>query len=83
VEIRAQNLSNALSRFKRDAGGLPKTLEELAPTHIPALGKCPDGTAFTYLPQVSGEYRLSCPVVYFGSKPYVYDSKSRAWTEGS
>jgi hypothetical protein len=83
VEIRAQAIGNALSLYKRDTGSLPKTLDLLAPRHIPALGKCPDGALFTYRAQDSGEYQLSCPSVFFGAKPYTYDSKSRAWTEGS
>lgn len=83
VEIRAQAIGNALRLYKRENSGLPKTLDVLAPKHLPAVGKCPNGTSFQYQPYDSGEYELSCPVAFFGSKPYRYDSKSRTWTEGS
>jgi hypothetical protein len=76
VEIRAQAISNALSLYKRDSGILPKTLDLLVPKQIPAVGKCPDGTPFIYQSRDAGEYQLSCPSVFFGSKPYLYDSKS-------
>jgi len=83
VEIRAQAIANALSLHKRETGALPKTLDLLAPKHIPALGKCPAGELFVYQPRDSGEYVLSCPAVFFGSNPYRYDSKTRLWSEGS
>jgi len=79
VEGRGGAIVDALSRYKREAGGLPDALEKLAPKYVPALPKCPNGQAYAYKP-VAVEYTLSCQEVLFKSKPYQYDSKSRAWS---
>jgi len=44
----------------------------------PALARCPNGQPYAYK-QAGGEYTLTCQDVLFKSKPYQYDSKSRAW----
>ena len=79
VEGRGGAIVNALSRYKRETGGLPDALEKLVPNYVPALAKCPNGQAYAYKP-AAAEYTLSCQEVLFKSKPYQYDSKSRAWS---
>ena len=79
VEGRGGAIVDALSRYKREVGGLPDTLDKLVPKHLPALAKCPNGQAYAYKP-AGTEYALSCQEVLFKSKPYQYDSKSRAWS---
>ena len=78
VEGRGGAIVNALSGYKRETGGLPDALEKLVPKHLPALAKCPNGQAYAYKP-AGTEYTLACQDVLFKSKPYHYDSKSRAW----
>lgn len=78
VEGRGGAIVDALSRYKRETGSLPDTLEKLAPKHLATLAKCPNGQAYGYKP-AGAEYTLSCQEVLFKSKPYQYDSKSRAW----
>ena len=82
VEIRAQAISGGLSLYKRETGFLPKSLDLLAPKYIPRLGKCPDGAAFQYDQLGDGEYRLACAAIFFGAKPYRYNSRSRSWADG-
>ena len=78
VETRGMNMVQALTRHKLDAGSYPDSLDKLVPKFTPAVGKCPDGQAIAY--QLSGaEYTLSCQNVIFKSKPYGYDSRSKAW----
>jgi hypothetical protein len=79
VEGRGGAIVDALSRYKRETGGLPDALEKLAPKYLPALPKCPNGQAYAYQP-AAAEYALSCQEVLFKSKPYRFDSKSRAWS---
>jgi hypothetical protein len=79
VEGRGGAIVDALSRYKRETGGLPDVLEKLAPKYVPALPKCPNGQAYAYKP-AAAEYTLSCQEVLFKSKPYQFDSKSRAWS---
>ena len=78
AEGRGGAIVNALSAFKRETGALPDVLEKLAPKYLPALAKCPNGQAYAYQP-AGVEYTLTCQDVLFKSKPYRYDSKSRAW----
>lgn len=79
VEARGGAIIDALSRYKRETGGLPDALDKLVPKHLAALGKCPNGQAYAYKP-AGAEYTLGCQEVLFKSKPYQYDSKSRAWS---
>ena len=78
VEGRGGAIVNALSGYKRETGGLPDVLEKLVPKYLPALAKCPNGQVYAYKP-AGAEYTLTCQDVWFKSKPYHYDSKSRAW----
>jgi len=78
VEGRGGAIVGALSGYKRDTGSLPDALEKLVPKYLPALSKCPNGQAYAYKP-AGAEYTLTCQEVLFKSKPYQYDSKSRAW----
>ena len=79
AEGRGGAIIAALSRYKRETGGLPDTLDKLAPKYVPVLPKCPNGQAYAYQP-AAAEYTLTCQEVLFKSKPYHYDSKSRAWS---
>jgi hypothetical protein len=78
AEGRGGAIVDALSRYKRETGGLPDALDKLAPKYVPALPKCPNGQAYAYKP-AAADYTLSCQDVLFKSKPYQYDSKSRVW----
>jgi hypothetical protein len=78
VEGRGGAIVEALSRHKREAGGLPDALEKLVPQYLPALAKCPNGQPYAYKP-AGAEYTLTCQEVLFKSKPYQYDSKSKTW----
>jgi hypothetical protein len=78
VEGRGGAIVGALSAYKRETGSLPDALEKLVPKHLPALAKCPNGQPYAYKP-AGAEYTLTCQDVLFKSKPYQYDSKSRAW----
>jgi hypothetical protein len=78
VEGRGYAIIGALSGYKRETGGLPDALEKLVPKYLPMLAKCPNGQPYAYKP-AGAEYTLTCQEVLFKSKPYQYDSKSRAW----
>jgi hypothetical protein len=79
VEGRGGAIVGALSGYKRETGALPDALEKLLPKYLSALAKCPNGQAYVY--KLAGaEYTLGCQEVLFKSKPYQYDSKSRAWS---
>ncbi len=78
VEGRGGAIVGALSAYKRETGSLPDALEKLVPKHLPALAKCPNGQPYAYKP-AGADYTLTCQDVLFKSKPYQYDSKSRAW----
>ena len=78
VEGRGGAIVAALAAYKREIGSLPDALEKLVPKHLPALAKCPNGQPYAYKP-AGVEYTLTCQDVLFKSKPYQYDSKSRAW----
>lgn len=79
VETRGLNMVQALTRHKLDKGAYPDALEKLVPEFVPAVAKCPDGQNIAYQ-QGGGEFTLSCQNVVFKSKPYSYDSKSKAWS---
>jgi type II secretory pathway pseudopilin PulG len=79
VEGRGGAIVGALSGYKRDTGALPDALEKLVPKYLPALAKCPNGQPYAFTP-AGPEYTLTCQEVLFKSKPYQYDSKSRAWS---
>jgi hypothetical protein len=79
VEGRGGAIVDALARYKRETGGLPDALDKLVPKHLATLAKCPNGQAYAYK-QAGAEYTLTCQEVLFKSKPYQYDSKSRAWS---
>jgi type II secretory pathway pseudopilin PulG len=78
VEGRGGAIVGALSAYKRETGSLPDSLDKLVPKHLPALAKCPNGQPYGYKP-AGAEYTLVCQDVLFKTKPYQYDSKSRAW----
>jgi hypothetical protein len=78
VEGRGGAIIGALSGYKRETGGFPDALDKLVPKYLPALAKCPNGQPYAYK-QAGGEYTLTCEQVLFKTKPYQYDSKSRAW----
>jgi hypothetical protein len=78
VEGRGGAIVGALSGYKRETGSLPDSLEKLMPKYLPALARCPNGQAYAYK-QAGADYTLTCQDVLFKSKPYQYDSKSRAW----
>ena len=79
VEGRAGAIIGALSGYKRETGNLPDVLEKLAPKYLPSLAKCPNGQPYAYKP-AGAEYTLTCEQVLFKTKPYQYDSKSKAWS---
>ena len=78
VEGRGGVIIGALSAYKRETGKLPDVLERLVPKHLSALATCPNGQPYAYKP-AGPEYTLTCQDVLFRSRPYQYDSKSRAW----
>ena len=78
VEGRGGAIVGALSGYKRETGSLPDSLDKLVPKPLPALAKCPNGQPYAYKP-AGAEYTLTCQDVLFKTKPYTYDSKSRAW----
>ncbi len=79
VEGRGGSIIAALSRHKREAGNLPDALDKLVPKYLAMLAKCPNGQPYEYKP-AGTEYTLTCQEVLFKSKPYQYDSKSKAWS---
>jgi len=78
VEGRGGAIVGALSRYKRETGALPDTLDKLVPKYLPVLAKCPNGQPYAYS-RAGAEYTLTCQDVLFKSKPYQYDSKSGVW----
>jgi hypothetical protein len=78
VEGRGGAIIAALSRHKRETGSLPDALNKLVPKYLTALATCPNGQPYAYQPSGT-EFSLTCQEVLFKSKPYRYDSKSRAW----
>ena len=78
AESRGANLINGLTKHKLEVGGYPDVLDKLVPKFLSGLPKCPNGDAFGF--QVSGtEFTLTCQKVIFKSKPYSYNSRTRAW----
>ena len=78
TESRGMSLIQALSKFKAEGGNYPDSLDKLVPKFVPAISKCPGGEPMAYA--LSGaEYTLSCQKVVFATKPYTYDSKTKAW----
>jgi hypothetical protein len=78
TESRGMQIIQALSKHRLEAGAYPDTLAKLAPKFIAAVPVCPAGEAFAYAP-AGAEYTLGCQKVAFKSKPYTYDSRSKAW----
>jgi hypothetical protein len=79
AEGRGGALVDALARFKRETGNLPDALDKLVPKYLQVVPKCPNGQPFAYQ-QAGAEFGLVCQDIVFKSKPYRYDSKSRAWS---
>ena len=78
TESRGTQIMQGLSKYKQQAGAYPDALDKLAPKFIAAVPKCPAGEAFAYA--LSGaEFTLGCQKVAFKSRPYSYDSRSKAW----
>src|SRR5262245_16535411 len=78
VETRGLGMVQGLTRYKLEDGNYPDALDKLVPKFVPAVSKCPDGQNIAY--NLAGaEYTLSCQNVVFKSKPYTYDSRSKAW----
>jgi len=78
TESRGTQLLQALSRHKLEAGSYPDSLGKLVPKYIPALPACPAGEPFAYA-LAGAEFTLACQKVAFKSKPYSYDSRTKAW----
>jgi len=78
TETRGTQILQGLSKYKLQAGAYPDALDKLAPKFIAALPKCPAGEPFAYA--LSGaEFTLGCPKVAFKIRPYIYDSRTKAW----
>ena len=78
TESRGTQILQGLSKYKLQAGAYPDALDKLAPKFIAAVPRCPAGEAFAYA--LSGaEFTLGCQKVAFKSRPYSYDSRSKAW----
>jgi hypothetical protein len=78
TESRGMQIIQALSKHKLEAGGYPDALAKLAPKYIAAVPACPAGEPFAYA-LAGAEFTLACQKVAFKSKPYTYDSRSKAW----
>jgi type II secretory pathway pseudopilin PulG len=78
AESRGMNMVQALSKFKAEGGNYPDALDKLVPKFVPAVSKCPGGEPMAYA-MAGAEYTLTCQKVVFASKPYSYDSKTKAW----
>ena len=79
VESRGMQMISALATYRRDNSGYPEALDRLVPKYAPAVSRCPDGDAMSYVPS-STAYVLSCRNVVFKVKPYSYDSQSKSWS---
>ena len=78
TESRGMGMIQALSKFKAESGNYPDSLDKLVPKFAPAISKCPGGEPMAYA-LAGAEYSLSCQKVVFATKPYTYDSKTKAW----
>jgi len=78
TESRGMQIIQGLSKHKLDAGSYPDALAKLTPKYIAAVPACPAGEPFAYA-LAGAEYTLTCQKVAFKSKPYTYDSRSKAW----
>jgi hypothetical protein len=79
VETRGMNMVQGLTRYKLETGNYPDALDKLAPKFAASPAKCPDGQNMAYQ-LTGGEYTLSCQNIIFKSKPFGYDSRSKAWS---
>jgi hypothetical protein len=79
VETRGLQVVSALSKYKRESGSYPETLDKLVPKYASAVEKCPNGEPMGYIIS-AGEYTLSCSHVIFKYKPYSYDSRLKNWS---
>lgn len=78
AESRGMQIIQALSKHKQAAGAYPDSIDKLAPKFIAAVPKCPAGESFAYA--LSGtEFTLGCQKVAFKTRPYSYDSRTKAW----
>lgn len=79
AETRGLYMVQSLTRHKLDAGNYPDALDKLVPKFAASVSKCPDGQNIAY--RLSGtEYTLTCQNVVFKSRPYTYDSRTKAWS---
>lgn len=79
VESRGLRIIQGLTRYKLESGAYPDALAKLQPKFLEAVPVCPNGSAFAY--QLAGaEFTLRCDAVIFRTKPYGYESKSKAWS---
>ena len=78
TESRGMRLVQALTKHKIEEKNYPDSLAKLAPKYIPAVPACPAGEPFAYV-LAGTEFTLTCQKVAFKSKPYTYDSRSKAW----
>jgi type II secretory pathway pseudopilin PulG len=78
TESRGMQIIQALSKHKLEAGAYPASLAALTPKFIAAVPACPAGEPFAY-ETAGGEFKLTCQKVAFKSKPYGYESRTKAW----
>ena len=78
TESRGTQIIQALTRHKLEERAYPDSLGKLAPKYIPAVPACPAGEPFAYA-LAGTEFTLTCQKVAFKSRPYTYDSRSKAW----
>ena len=78
TETRGMQVIQALGKHKLEEKAYPDSLAKLPPKFIAAVPACPAGEPFAYA-LAGGEFTLGCQKVAFKSKPYTYDSRSKAW----
>ena len=78
VETRGLQMISALSKYRRETGAYPESLDKLVPQFAPAVSNCPGGGSMEYR-LTAGEYELRCQKVVFKVQPYHYSSRTRAW----